>query len=250
MAPQQQLALFIDAENAPPKYAKQILEHCEPLGRIMVARCFGRLPALKTWEKAMTEHHISPVMTPPWADKANASDFTLVIDMVSLLHVKPVDLAVIVSSDADFSQLAVFIREQGVGVHGMGEAKTAPATRKAYDTFVVLGTPAAKKPAPRAAAVKAAPAPRAAPKSVSRPAPAKPRGTILPIDNERVLGVFKTLAGDARSVSLQAFGRALAKDYPSYKKGHRTFNNFLAKLDMFEVRDGMVLLKQGDSSRG
>ncbi len=235
MAPLQKLALFIDAENAPPKYAKQILEHCETIGRIMVARCFGRLASLKTWEKAMIEHHITPVMTPPWANKANASDFSLVIDMVSLLHAKTVDQAVIVSSDADFSQLAVFIRERGVGVHGMGEAKTAPATRKAYDEFVVLGAPAAKKAAPRAAAVKVAPAPKAA--------PAKPRSAMPPIDIARLLDVFMALPGHAAGVHLQAFGRALAKDYPNYKKGYRTLDNFLRKSNMFEIKGGMAHLK-------
>ncbi|NJM30403.1 MAG: NYN domain-containing protein [Rhizobiales bacterium] len=103
------IALFIDAENASAKDTKKIFDYCAGLdGRIAIARCFGHLSSLKTWEKAMIEHHIVPVMTPPWANKANASDFALTIDAVSLMQRQSVDILVIASSDADFAQLAVF----------------------------------------------------------------------------------------------------------------------------------------------
>jgi hypothetical protein len=218
------IALFIDAENASAKDTKKIFELCGGLGQVAIARCFGRLPALKSWEKAMKEHHIVPVMTPPWADKANASDFALTIDAVSLLRGGTFGKVVIASSDADFAQLAMFARERGMEAHGIGEAKATPATRKAYDVFHVLGEMAPKKVAAKTAPVKAAPVPK----------PEAPKPGLAPINEELVLKIFKTLADGKPVADMQAMGRVMAKDYPAYKKGYRSLNNFLRKSGLFE----------------
>ncbi|MFN0193438.1 MAG: NYN domain-containing protein [Aestuariivirga sp.] len=229
------IALFIDAENASVKDTKKIFELCGGLGQVAIARCFGRLAALKSWEKAMIEHHIVPVMTPPWASKANASDFALTIDAVSLLQGNAFDKAVIASSDADFAQLAMFARERGMEAHGIGEAKATPATRKAYDVFHVLNEVAPKKVAPKVAPAKATPVPK--------PHSAVPKSGLVPVPTELVLNIFQTLADGKPGVEMQAFGRVLAKEYPTYKKGYRSLNNFLRKSGLFEFDGNEVRLK-------
>ncbi len=125
------VALFIDAENASARYVSDYLERCGELGKLTIARCYGGAAGLKKWDKAMKDHHIVPMQTPPGAAKENASDFALTIDVVSLLHRGLFDHAVIASSDADFMQLAIHIREQGKGIDGLGESKAtkAPAIR-------------------------------------------------------------------------------------------------------------------------
>jgi hypothetical protein len=54
----------------------------------------------------------------------NASDIGLVIDAMDILHQGKFDGFVLVSSDSDFTRLASRIREEGLEVVGIGEAKT------------------------------------------------------------------------------------------------------------------------------
>ncbi len=231
MTSKHRVALFIDAENASAKHLPDYLDHCRQLGKLAVARCYGGPAGLKKWEKAMAENHIVPMQTPPSADKENASDFALTIDAVSLLHRGMFDHAVIASSDADFIQLAMHIREFGKGVDGVGEQKATRILRAAFDAFVVIGVPKAKpivtaKPKPSQS--KASPAAR---KSASTPA-----GRQTP----DLLSMFESLRGENSSVSLRRFGDHLAKHSPDLKIGHRTWKNFLNKSGLFVVNNDVV----------
>src|SRR5262249_49182806 len=66
----------------------------------------------------------------------NASDITLVIDAMDLLHTGRFDGFCLVSSDSDFTRLASRIREQGVDVFGFGERKTPESFRQACQRFI------------------------------------------------------------------------------------------------------------------
>ena len=145
MTPKPRVALFIDAENASAKYVTDYLRRCGELGKLTIARCYGGAAGLKKWDKAMKDHHIMPMQTPPGASKENASDFALTIDAVSLLHRGLFDHAVIASSDADFTQLAIHIREHGKGIDGLGESKSKESLRSAFDTFSIVPAAAAEE---------------------------------------------------------------------------------------------------------
>src|SRR5207249_2088846 len=152
------IALLIDAENADPEHFKTVVEHMG--GRATIRRAYGNPDALKNWEKTLVEYHIVPIQTPPSGKKPNASDFALIIEAVALLHDGRYDHLCIMTSDADFTLLAIHIREQGKTVTGFGEAHTRAAFRGACDGFVELGgAPAAavekKTPAARANAISA-----------------------------------------------------------------------------------------------
>ena len=66
----------------------------------------------------------------------NSTDITLVIDAMDLLHSGRFDGFCLVSSDSDFTRLAARIREQGVDVYGIGQAKTPEAFRQACTRFI------------------------------------------------------------------------------------------------------------------
>jgi len=68
----------------------------------------------------------------------NASDIALVIDAMDLMHTGRFDGFVLVSSDSDFTRLAQRLREQGLGVYGMGMQKTPEAFRRACKRFIFL----------------------------------------------------------------------------------------------------------------
>ena len=220
------IALFIDAENASAKHLPDYLELCRRLGKLTIARCYGGDAGIKKWQKAMAEHHVVPMLTPPSANKENASDFALTIDAVSLLHRDMFDHAVIASSDADFIQLAIHIREFGKGVDGIGESKATKPLQLAFDNYTVV----AAEPAKKLSAKK----PPAAP-AVRKAAPAA-------FDKARLVEMFREVSKDGVSADKQALGRLLAKVRPDYKKGYRTLENYLRKSGLFDVKDGTATL--------
>lgn len=226
MTTRPRVALFIDAENASAKYAADYLQRCGELGKLTIARCYGGAAGLKKWDKAMKDHHIVPMQTPPGAAKENASDFALTIDAVSLLHRGLFDHAVIASSDADFMQLAIHIREQGKGIDGLGESKATKPLQSAFDKFTVIPAAAPK----RASVVKASPTPAPARKLAGRPA----------IDTEMLMEIYRKLSANGRAVTPRAFGTELSAKLPNYKKGHRTLENFLRHSGVFKIEQGVI----------
>jgi len=218
------VALFIDAENASARYVSDYLERCGELGKLTIARCYGGAAGLKKWDKAMKDHHIVPMQTPPGAAKENASDFALTIDAVALLHRGLFDHAVIASSDADFMQLAIHIREQGKGIDGLGESKATKPLQSAFDQFTVIPAAAAKK----------AHAPR------TSPAPARKLAARPAIDTEMLMDIYRKLNANGRAVTPRVFGTELSAKLPNYKKGHRTLENFLRNSGIFKIEDGVI----------
>jgi hypothetical protein len=211
MTAKSRVALFIDAENASDKLLPHFLELCRKLGKPTIARCYGGVAGLKKWEEAIAEYHLTPMLTPPGAVKENASDFALTIDAVSLLHRDLYDHAVIASSDADFTQLAIHIREHGKGIDGIGESKATRSMRSAFDNFTEVP------------AVKLVSTPKKTVQLVTR-TPDAPG-----IDHAWLRKIFDGIKISDSFVGLQSFGLALKKANPDYKKGYRTLDNYLKK---------------------
>jgi len=218
------VALFIDAENASAKYVTDYLQRCGELGKLTIARCYGGPAGLKKWDKAMAEHHLMPMQTPQGGKKENASDFALTIDVVSLLHRGQFDHAVIVSSDVDFTQLAIHIRENGKGVDGIGEGKAKTFLQSAFDRFTVIPAVAPKR--------------ITAPKSPS--APARKLAARPNIDTEMLMDIYRKLSVNGRAVTPRVFGTELSAKMPNYKKGHRTLENFLRNSGIFKIESGVI----------
>ena len=62
----------------------------------------------------------------------------MIIDAMDILYTSPVDGFIIVSSDSDFTKLAMRLRESGKSIIGMGESKTPGPFRKACEQFKIL----------------------------------------------------------------------------------------------------------------
>jgi hypothetical protein len=89
----------------------------------------------------------------------------MIIDAMDILHDNTVDGFVIVSSDSDYTRLAIRIREEGMFVMGIGRRSTALSLQKACDVFVYtenLG------PEPAARGAQHAPARRQSPAAKSQ----------------------------------------------------------------------------------
>ncbi len=130
--------MLIDADNASAKIADGLFEEIAKIGEASVRRIYGDFssPHSKAWENTLAKHAIIPQQQFAYTKGKNASDITLVIDAMDLLHGGRLDGFCLVSSDSDFTRLASRIREQGVDVYGFGEQKTPESFRQACRRFI------------------------------------------------------------------------------------------------------------------
>ena len=132
------LAVLIDADNASAKIADGLFEEIAKIGEASVRRIYGDFSSARSkgWADVLSKHAIIPQQQFAYTTGKNASDITLVIDAMDLLHSGRFDGFCLVSSDSDFTRLAARIREQGVDVFGFGEQKTPESFRQACRRFV------------------------------------------------------------------------------------------------------------------
>jgi hypothetical protein len=132
------LAVLIDADNASAKIADGLFEEIAKIGEASVRRIYGDFSKdhSKAWAGILSRHAIIPQQQFAYTVGKNASDITLVIDAMDLLHSGRFDGFCLVSSDSDFTRLAARIREEGVDVFGFGEQKTLESFRQACKRFI------------------------------------------------------------------------------------------------------------------
>ncbi|MGR3540037.1 MAG: NYN domain-containing protein [Hasllibacter sp.] len=134
------LAVLIDADNTSPKHAGAIFEEIAAIGEASVRRCYGDFSSnqMAGWNKVQAEYGLVPHHSPANTVGKNASDISLVIDAMDILHTGRFDGFVLVSSDSDFTRRASRVREQGLDVYGIGQKKTPEAFRKACKRFIFI----------------------------------------------------------------------------------------------------------------
>lgn len=154
------LAVLIDADNAQAAVIEGLLAEVARFGEATVKRIYGDFTsqASSQWKKVLNKYAIKPVQQFAYTTGKNATDSTLIIDAMDLLYTRRFEGFCLVSSDSDFTGLALRIREEGLTVLGFGEQKTPDAFRNACHKFVfteVLRSIPAQSPARKASASKA-----------------------------------------------------------------------------------------------
>ena len=136
--PTHRLAVLIDADNAQASIIEGLLEEIARLGEATVKRIYGDFtsPASSQWKKVLNKYAIKPVQQFAYTTGKNSTDSTLIIDAMDLLYTRRFDGFCLVSSDSDFTGLALRIREEGLTVFGFGEQKTPEAFRNACHKFI------------------------------------------------------------------------------------------------------------------
>lgn len=140
MADLQRIAVVIDADNTQLSKIDDVLREISTHGRIVVKRAYGnwRKDGLKNWESEIKRLAIKAVQQFDYVARKNATDIALVIDTIDLLHKNLYDAFVIVSSDSDYTPLAIRLHESGVYVIGVGEKKTPLSFKNSCDEFLLL----------------------------------------------------------------------------------------------------------------
>ncbi len=132
------LAVLIDADNMTPALISEILAEVTKYGTAIVKRIYGNWasPRLKAWKQHLLDHAIQPRQQFDYTIGKNATDIAMIIDAMDLLYTRRFEAFCLVSSDSDFTPLAMRIREEGTAVYGIGEKKTPRAFISACDKFI------------------------------------------------------------------------------------------------------------------
>ncbi len=138
-----QLAFLVDGDNASATLIEEMLAEASKYGSVIIRRVYGNWTGggqVSNWKAKLKEFALTPYQQFPNISNRhvtkNATDIALIIDAMDILHDGIVKGFVIVSSDSDYTSLAIKIREHGLFVIGIGRKETHDSFRRACDVFV------------------------------------------------------------------------------------------------------------------
>lgn len=219
------LAVLIDADNIPARYAEAILKEITAFGEPALRRVYGDWSSerLKPWaEKVLALGLVAHQETANTKGK-NASDIGLVIDAMDILHSGRFHGFVLVSSDSDFTRLASRIREQGLDVIGIGEAKAPVSLRNVCNRFVLIENIVGETPAPSRGRSEAVPAGKRAPQEAT----------------ELILRAMEKIEQEDEWYTLGQIGQFILADNPDFDTrtyGKHKLSDLVRELKRFESR--------------
>ena len=248
--------MLIDGDNAPRDCLKGIMEEIAIYGTPMIKRIYGDWAShgLSTWKNTLLENAVTPKQQFAYTTGKNATDSAMIIDAMDVLYTGKTDGFVLVSSDSDFTPLAIRLRESGMYVIGIGEEKTPKAFVQACDKFIRVEVirdkykKPAKAAAKKTAAKKAAPAAKDASKPEKAPAKASAKKPALtaelkpPVPEEIINLIADSvadLADDDGWIDMSNLGNLIIKKQPDFDPrtyGFGKLSNMLKNLPRFEVQ--------------
>ena len=137
---EERYALLIDADNVSAKYIKPILDELSKYGNVTYKRIYGDWTKTNnaSWKEELLQNSITPIQQFSYTTGKNATDSAMIIDAMDMLYTSELEGFCLVSSDSDFTKLAIRLREAGMIVIGMGEQKTPNSLVSACETFKFL----------------------------------------------------------------------------------------------------------------
>ena len=219
------IAVLIDADNTSPKYAEAILDELAKYGTPTIKRAYGDFssPRLGGWTRELNARAIRAMHQNAYTTGKNSTDSALIIDAMDLLYAGNVEAFAIVSSDSDFTSLALRLRESGKVVYGLGRQKTPVSLQNACDRFIqleVLGTDASRDEEPT---------------DESGAEEETPQLNLQSVLTKAVNAV----AEDDGWAALSAIGSHLARSHPSFDPrthGHSKLSSLVADQPWLETR--------------
>ena len=140
MEKEMRYAVLIDADNVAARYTKYIMDEVSNYGVVTYKRVYSdwTRPNTLSWKSMALENAVTPIQQYSYTTGKNATDSAMIIDAMDILYSNNVDGFCIVSSDSDFTRLAIRLRESGMHVIGMGEQKTPKPFSAACNVFKYL----------------------------------------------------------------------------------------------------------------
>lgn len=138
MNSENKIALIIDCDNAKADAIYGIMEELSKYGETNIRRAYGNWKGSNPWEEVLHPFAIQPVQQFPYTRGKNATDLAMTTDAMEILFTENVDLFAIVSSDSDFTPLAMKLRAKSKQVIGFGEEKTPQPFIDSCNTFTYI----------------------------------------------------------------------------------------------------------------
>lgn len=234
--PTLRLAVLIDADNAQAAVIEGLLAEIARFGEATVRRIYGDFtaPTSASWKKVLQRYAIKPVQQFAYTTGKNATDSTLIIDAMDLLYTRKFDGFCLVTSDSDFTGLAMRLREEGLTVLGFGEKKTPDAFRNACHKFLFTEV---LRPSTAEEVVSTSLKVESEKKSVTQKAAPKTAEPTLEFPKKFVLTALEQSTDDEGWAQLGTFGSYLTKlqpDFDSRLYGYKKLSDLVkAKTDLF-----------------
>ena len=244
------LAVLIDADNVPRDSLNFAMDEIAIYGTPTIKRIYGdwTTPNLGGWKQSLLENAVTPVQQYSYTTGKNSTDSAMIIDAMDILYAGQCDGFVLVSSDSDFTRLAIRLREAGMYVIGMGEKKTPNPFIVACDKFIYIevlrerekkSEAAAKKKKTetqkKAESQKTAKSSKSGEKTADKLLPDK----FVPDEIEQLIAdSVADIAGDDGFADLSDLGNLLIKKQPDFDPrnyGFGKLSNMLRSLPRFEV---------------
>jgi uncharacterized LabA/DUF88 family protein len=230
------------------------MEEIAIYGTPMIKRIYGDWASqnVASWKTTLLENAVTPKQQFAYTVGKNATDSAMIIDAMDILYAGKTDGFVLVSSDSDFTPLAIRLRESGMYVIGIGEEKTPKAFVQACDKFIRVEvirdryrksdtpkpekTSAAKKSAVSGNGNASAKTEKPAAKPAKKPEDKKP-----PVPEsiiELIADSIDDLADDDGFIDLSNLGNLIIKKQPDFDPrnyGFGKLSNMLKNLPRFEV---------------
>jgi len=232
------LAVLIDAENVPPNCIKSVMEEIAIYGTPTIKRIYGDWtnPSIAGWKNSLLENAITPIQQYSYTTGKNSSDSAMIIDAMDILYTEKTDGFVIVSSDSDFTRLAIRLREAGQRVIGIGEMKTPSPFIAACDKFtyieVIRANAVEEKHAEEDNIIKVE-------RQKPRPAQGKMRGQKVPEDVVQMIAdSISDLSEDDDWVFMGELGNLILKKQPDFDHrnfGYKSLSSLIKSIERFEV---------------
>ena len=206
------VAVLIDCDNISWQLGAAVLAEAAGKGTLGVKRGYGdwSSQALSGWKKQLSVLAIQPMQQPAYVAGKNATDSALIIDAMDLLYSGNVDTFFLVSSDSDFTRLAMRLRESGRRVFGIGAQKTPVSFQNACDRFTFTEVLVQPADAPASAAAEGAvPAPGATTDELLD-------ATAVPPIKAVLVPAVRAMERDDGWAALSSVGTYIVNNHPSF----------------------------------
>lgn len=215
------IAVLIDADNVSSSTIANILYEVKRYGIPSIKRIYAdwTKPHVTGWKEPLLTHAITPIQQYSYTSGKNSSDSALIIDAMDILHSHQVDGFTIVSSDSDFTRLAVRLRESGKMVIGIGEKKTPKPFISACDKFIyieILSKETASPPSIREKTLTGATSGTTDPALKQAIRDAKTHEPIEPETIELLKATVNDVADESGWAPLSAIGGLISKRKPDF----------------------------------
>ncbi|MBE6072091.1 MAG: NYN domain-containing protein [Clostridium butyricum] len=245
---EKRFAILIDADNISAKYIKNILDETSNYGTVTYKRIYAdwTQPTTSSWKKILLENSIIPIQQYSYTTGKNSTDSALIIDAMDILYSNTVEGFSIVSSDSDFTRLAMRLRESGKMVIGMGEQKTPKPFVSSCNQFKFLDIISEEDDNNDSSIAETQSISTFESNSTSYKDESL---TNIETIKKEIINIISDIQESESGVNIGEVGQKLIKRYPDFdvrNYGYSKLSRFLAEIDSLIVNLSVVTLKTED----